>query len=134
MPRRLTPLSQKEQRFVTEYLVDGNAKRSAIAAGYAEKNAAGTGHEMLKKPHIKAALGAALEEQEKRTLVTADANLVAIEELARKAEGSGDLGAAIRARELIGKHYKSFTDRVEHQGGVTVSIRDFTGRKRDGAD
>lgn len=116
MPRRLTALSQKEQRFVTEYLVDGNATRSAIAAGYAQRNATSTGYELLQKPHIKDALGKALKAQEKRTLVTADANLREIEQLAREARAARQFGAAVRARELIGKHYRSFTDKVELTG------------------
>lgn len=122
MPKHDTPsgLTAKMERFVAEYLVDGNATRAAIVAGYSERTAARIGSELLTKPPVKAALTKALKAQEKRTLVTADANLRAIEALARRAEGEGDLSAAIRARELIGKHYKSFTDKLE--------VRDTTPR------
>lgn len=109
-------LTAKQERFVAEYLVDGNASRAAIVAGYSERTAARIGSELLTKPAIKAAIAKALKAQEKRTLITADSNLRAIERLAQKAEGAGDWGPAIRARELIGKHYRSFIDKVELTG------------------
>jgi len=112
-PGTLTP---KEATFVSEYLVDRNATRAAIAAGYSPRSAAKTGYEMLQKPRIQAAIRAALKAQEKRTLITADANLRRIELMAEKAEAAGEWGPAIRARELIGKHYRSFVDKVELTG------------------
>lgn len=115
MPKT-TELTAKMQRFVAEYLVDGNATRAAIAAGYSERTAARIGSELLTKPAIKVAITKALKAQEKRTLITADSNLRAIERLAQKAEGVGDWAPAIRARELIGKHYRSFIDKVELTG------------------
>lgn len=85
---------------------------------------------MLRAPAVKAALSKALKEQEKRTLVTADQNLLRIEQIAMKAEAAGEYSAAARARELIGKHYSSFTDKLELSGRVTAVIKDYTGRKR----
>jgi len=120
MPRHSTELTAKEQRFVAEYLVDGNASRAARSAGYSERSAERQGSELTAKPHVKRAIAAALKAQEKRTLVTADANLRGLERLAMKAEGIGELGNAITARVWIGKHYKSFTDRLE--------VRDTTPR------
>ncbi len=46
------PLRPKQQRFIDEYLIDGNATRSAIAAGYSRKTAPFMGYENLNKPHI----------------------------------------------------------------------------------
>jgi phage terminase small subunit len=115
MPKT-TGLTAKQERFVAEYLVDGNASRASVAAGYSERTAARIGSELLTKLAIKAAIAKALKQQEKRTLITADSNLRAIERLAQKAEGAGEWGPAIRARELIGKHYRSFIDKVELTG------------------
>lgn len=119
MPKT-TGLTAKQERFVAEYLVDGNATRAAIAAGYSERTGARIGSELLTKPDVRAAIAKALRAQEKRTLVTADDNLKRIDRLARRAEGEGDLNAAITASVWIGKHYKSFTDRLE--------VRDTTPR------
>ena len=51
-------LTERQTRFVREYLVDGNATRSAIAAGYARAGAAVTGCRALMIPKIRAAIAA----------------------------------------------------------------------------
>ena len=53
---QLDGLTDKEQMFVAEYLVDGNATRAATAAGY--KSAGTIGQRMLKKDKIAKAIGA----------------------------------------------------------------------------
>ena len=45
-------LTDKQKRFCEEYVIDWNATRSAIAAGYSEKTAYSIGQENLKKPEI----------------------------------------------------------------------------------
>lgn len=52
MPRKSTDLTPKEQIFVREYLIDGNATRAAIAAGYSEASASVTGSKLLRKAKI----------------------------------------------------------------------------------
>lgn len=127
-PKTLTP---KEKMFVAEYLVDKDATNAYRRAGYAAKSAKQCAHLMLKKPHIQAAIQAALKAQEERTLITADRNLIRIDRIAERAEYVGDLAAAIRASELIGKHYRSFAERVEHTGKdggpiATTTTQDLT--------
>lgn len=50
MNKKLTP---KQDLFCQEYLKDFNATKAAIRAGYSEKSAYSTAHEILKKPEIK---------------------------------------------------------------------------------
>ena len=45
-------LTEKQARFVAEYLVDLNATEAAIKAGYSEKTAYSIGFENLRKPEI----------------------------------------------------------------------------------
>nr|DAH84750.1 MAG TPA: Terminase small subunit [Caudoviricetes sp.] len=45
-------LTDKQQRFVAEYLVDLNATQAAIRAGYSEKTARSVGSENLTKPDV----------------------------------------------------------------------------------
>ena len=45
-------LTMKEEIFCKEYSVDFNAKRAALAAGYAKNRAAQTGYDLLQKPKI----------------------------------------------------------------------------------
>ena len=53
----------REQRFITQYLVDLNATQAAIRAGYSKKTAAAIGYENLRKPHIAAAIKAEQDQQ-----------------------------------------------------------------------
>lgn len=73
-------LTDKQAAFVREYLVDLNAAAAARRAGYSESTARAIGAENLTKPHIAAALQAAMDERSKRTEITADRVL---KELAR---------------------------------------------------
>jgi phage terminase small subunit len=69
MCKNLTP---KQKRFIEEYLIDLNATRAAIAAGYKEHTAARTGSENLQKPDIQEALQEAIQARSERTGITAD--------------------------------------------------------------
>lgn len=109
-------LTAKEARFIDEYLIDGNGTRAAKAAGYSERTAYKAAQEALQRPRVKAALRQALAAQQKRTLITADAVLKRIDRVALKAEAAGDFNAATRANQLLGQHYKLFTEKHEHGG------------------
>lgn len=77
-----SPLTDKQQRFVEEYMVDLNATQAAIRAGYSPETARQIGAENLSKPYIQAAISIAREEQKKRTAVTADMVLLEIASIA----------------------------------------------------
>lgn len=49
-------LSARQQRFVAEYLVDGNGQRAAIAAGYGVAGAAVAAHRLLSNAKVKIVL------------------------------------------------------------------------------
>lgn len=65
-------LTEKQQRFVDEYLVDLNATQAAIRAGYSADTARAIGHENLTKPDIQLAIAEARKAQQQRTQITAD--------------------------------------------------------------
>ena len=44
----MQPLTQKQQRFVAEYMVDGNGSRAAIAAGYGHAGARVRAHRLTR--------------------------------------------------------------------------------------
>lgn len=46
-------IHQRRTRFIKEYLIDQNATRAAIAAGYSEKGASVTGSQLLANPKIR---------------------------------------------------------------------------------
>lgn len=51
-----TPLNLKQQRFVSEYLIDLNATQAAIRAGYSEKTAKQIGSRLLSHVDVAAAI------------------------------------------------------------------------------
>ncbi|MDX1390551.1 MAG: terminase small subunit [Acidobacteriota bacterium] len=115
-------LTEKQRRFVEEYLVDLNATQAAIRAGYSEKTATVIGHENLTKPHIKALSAEIRAEQTERTPVDAD---MVIEGLLAEARNHSNPGSVrVSAWSWIGKHLAMFTDKVEVTERERVEIRE----------
>lgn len=65
-------LNEKQARFAAEYIIDLNATRAAVRAGYSEKTAASQGARLLTNVKVQAVIQAAKEERSKRTEITAD--------------------------------------------------------------
>jgi len=65
-------LTNKQQMFVNEYIVDFNATRAAKAAGYSEKTARKIGSQNLTKLDIQIAVQKAIKAREARVQRTAD--------------------------------------------------------------
>ncbi|MGL4196533.1 MAG: terminase small subunit [Allorhizobium sp.] len=64
-------LTPKQQRFRDEYLIDLNATKAAIRAGYSERTAEKIGSENLYKPELKEAIDRALAERSEKTKIDA---------------------------------------------------------------
>lgn len=69
MARKLT---DKQQRFVDEYLIDLNATQAAIRAGYSVKTANEQGSQLLAKLSIQQAIAEKMAERSRRTGVNQD--------------------------------------------------------------
>lgn len=65
-------LTQKQLRFIEEYLVDLNATQAAIRTGYSAKTAAAAGKRNLDNPKIWTEIQAAMEERSERTEIEQD--------------------------------------------------------------
>lgn len=132
-------LTDKQQRFVAEYLIDLNATQAAIRAGYSEKTARQIGEQNLSKLDIASAIQAAIKKRAERTQVDADYVLRTIVDTIerckqaepvrdREGEATGeykfDAGAVLKGAELLGKHLKLFTDKTELTGanGAPLTI------------
>ena len=59
-----------------------------------------------------------MDQRSMRTNITADTVLERINRIADRAEDKGDYTSALKANELLGKHLKLFTDKVEHSGKI----------------
>lgn len=68
----MAALSAKQNAFVAQYLVDLDATKAAIRAGYSEKTAASIGAENLRKPQIKQAVAEAIARRSARVEVKQD--------------------------------------------------------------
>lgn len=78
----MAKLTEKQKRFVEEYLIDLNATQAAIRAGYSTNTAKDIGCENLAKPNIRACIDKEIAERSKRTGINQDR---VIRELARLA-------------------------------------------------
>jgi len=65
-------LTVKQRRFKDEYLIDYNASRAALAAGYSKKTAMFIGAENLKKPKIKYEIELEMAKRAAKSEVTAE--------------------------------------------------------------
>jgi len=143
-------LTDKQQRFVGEYLIDSNATQAAIRAGYSAKTARSVGAENLTKPDVAAAIAERQQKLSGKLELSAEWVLERLVENVdramqvaeiKNADGTGtgeykyEGNVANRALELIGKHIGMFKERVEHSGPnggpiqTEVSARDVLAGK-----
>lgn len=116
-------LTQRQQDFVREYLVDLNAKQAAIRAGYSKATAGEMGHENLNKPQIKKLIDAALERRQRRVVWKAEDILADLQAIAQ--DPAVRPRDRLKAYELAGKHLGMYRDVVEHSG--SLAHLDFSG-------
>lgn len=68
----MAKLTEKQQRFVDEYLIDLNATQAAIRAGYSVRTAQEQGSQNLSKLMVQQAISERMAERSKRTGVNQD--------------------------------------------------------------
>lgn len=78
----LKELTAKQKIFCEEYIIDWNATRAAIAAGYSENTAAAIGYENLRKPYIQTYIEEIQKDLEKQARLSALRNLLELKKLA----------------------------------------------------
>ncbi len=134
-------LTNKQKMFCKEYLKDLNATQAAIRAGYSKKTAEVIGFENLRKPKINEQIQKEMDKRSERIKINADDVLEGIlkvrdnamqvtdimesnekGERVKIAEDMIDRNAALKASELLGKHLKLFTDKIELNG--TLEVKD----------
>ncbi len=124
-------MNAKQTSFVREYLVDLNATQAAVRAGYSAKTAEQIGSRLLRNVQVAAAVKQALDARGKRVEVKADDVLRDIARIARKAERRKQYSAALKGRELLGKHLGLFTDKLE-DSSITVVVQSLAEAKKGG--
>ena len=78
----MAKLTNKQKRFIEEYLIDLNATQASIRAGYSPETAKEIGCENLTKPNIKNEIDKAIAERSRRTGINQDRVLREIAKIA----------------------------------------------------
>lgn len=134
-------LTERQHKFVREYLLDGNATQAAIRAGYAETSATAQGSWLLRRPHVRAELDRARMHLLARRDITADRVLEEYRRLAfsdirglfapdgsmrAPHEWDDETAAAVAGLEVSRTRTTTFDgdDIAKHGGTPTMSIED----------
>ena len=106
-------LSPAHQRFVAEYLIDCNATRAAIRAGYAPRSASSTGSRLLSNPDIAADIARRQAEIAEQSEISVKSLLAEAEGARAVAEAAGNGSAMVAAVALKAKIAGLLVERVE---------------------
>ncbi len=134
-------LSPKRQRFIVEYPVDLNATKAAERSGFSPKTAYSQGQRLLKNVEIQQAIAKTLAKRTAAAEISvewvlnglktvAERCMQEVEVLTRDGNRTGEFtfnpAGANRAYELIGKHLRMFTEKVELTGrdGAPIEVTD----------
>lgn len=99
MPELIT----RQQRFIDEYLVDGNGTRAAIAAGYARAGSRVTACRLLTKPNVQAALEARQAADATRLRISREHVVAGLLEAVEQGRAQRDPAVMIRGLAEIGR-------------------------------
>ena len=144
-------LNIKQKAFADYFIETGNAYQSAIKAGYSENYAKGNVIKLLENESVKAYIDERMKEIQSDRIAKAEEVLAflsaslrgeVLEEVVSTETVEGmvkpvilkkQLSAKdrIKAAELLGKRYALFTEKVDLEGNVGVTIIDDIGTLED---
>jgi DNA-binding CsgD family transcriptional regulator len=106
-------LTAKQAQFCEQYVIDFNAKQTAIRAGYSPKTAEQQGYQLLQKTSVKTRIAELQEQIRERTNVTVDDVVDRLSALRDQAVEARQFGPATRAEELRGRTIGAFLDKSQ---------------------
>lgn len=148
-------LTAKEQRFCEEYVLDYNATRAAIRAGYSERSAASNAWKILRRPGVQNFLKRAQQEQRDRLCLSGDRVVLELFDLLEKCkepepvrvwsktekkyvntgEYKFDSRGALKTVELLMKHMGMLGADSDGAGDAPVClVDDLAGESADEGD
>lgn len=134
-------LTIKQKKFADEYIISGNASEAALKAGY--KNEV-SGRENLRKPTVKSYIDERMKQLEEEAIADQAEVLKYLTRVLRDEETEEVLvnignfeqeiqpikvsaKDRIKAAELLGKRYGSWTDKVDISSDLTLIFEDDYG-------
>lgn len=136
-------LNDRQRRFADEYLIDLNAERAAIRAGYSKRYARGNAYKLVANECIKEYIKKRMDKKEKELIADQDEVLkyltsvlrgeslsteIVVEGLgngfseARTMDKTPSEKDKLKAAELLGKRYGLYTDKVETDIDMELNI------------
>lgn len=114
-------MTGKQQRFCDEYLIDCNATRAAIAAGYSKQTAYSQGQRLLKNVETKNYIAHQQEERSKRSLLTFEERQRILAEIAK--DPNSNKSDRIKALDVYNKMTGAYIERVQMSATVTEQTK-----------
>ena len=108
----MAKLTDKQKKFIAEYLIDLNATQAAIRAGYSPQTANEIGSQNLAKVSIHSEIAKAMAERSKRTGVNQDR---VVQELAKM--------AFVNMTDIVDSHGRIKTDATENDLACIESVK-----------
>lgn len=116
----MAKLTDKQQKFCEEYLIDLNATQAAIRAGYSEKTANRIASENLSKLDIQEYIKELQDKIRDRNAITVDFVVNGIKDIAVQGEHENN---RLKAFDMLGKHlgiYERLAPNIDDtEGGLT---------------
>jgi len=116
--------TEKQKRFIKEYIIDYNATKAAQRAGYSKKTAYSIGQELLKKPEIQEKLQKQLDKINKKTEASAEEAIRMCRDIAIIDHSDYQDKRTSRGIELYGRTQSVFVDRKVVEGGLDLGVSD----------
>lgn len=138
-------MTEKQKRFVDEYLIDLNATQAAIRAGYSKKTAKSIGQRLLTVVDVKNHINKQLDKISDDKIADAKeimeyltsvmrgesrACVVVVEgtgdgcSLSRLIDKPPDEKERIKAAELLGKRYGMYNEKLKIDGVIPIVIKE----------
>lgn len=119
MAKAKSGLTDKQKRFIDEYLIDLNGTQAYIRAGYSKNGASASASTLLGNPNVYARVKEEKEKRGIRTKIDQDFVVEGIKNDIEVAREMGQMNAAIKGWELLSKHTGGFTGEMKVSGKLT---------------
>jgi phage terminase small subunit len=121
----MNELTTKQDRFVENYVIDFNASRAAVSAGYSERTARSIASELLTKPDIRSAIKLHLEKLSTETFINREMILTGLLKEAMDRGERSTSASRVSAWDKLAKVSGLYLD-VQVTTTVDDIIRDIT--------